>query len=641
MRLFARKVFLLPVVLAGTVAVGMPQAQAQSLFEHLFGGGVRSQRMDEGGYRPRTGRHDDGRYYGDGDGYKLGKRPQRPAARKPAGGTKISAPSYYNYKAPALQRVDFTALAAIGQSASLDQATSGTAFREAVAGLAGYELFAEPEIAKALVEFYSANPDFIWITSNEINERGRDAVRVLGEAASHGLSPADYAISIPAASLSLADAAARKRELIRFEMALSARVLRYAHDAEGGRVNPNKLSGYHDFPEKPFDMVGALKVLALATDVRGWLEARHPDNAEYRALRVELEALNASAENDIIVDPKLLLKPGQANPELAKLLQLIARDLDDEMGGEYGELLAQTVNSETYGDDLVPVVKAAQTKAGLKPDGVIGPRTVAALAGTSKAERVDKVLVALEQLRWLPRDLGDIRVFINQPAFTARFIDHGVEKLNMRAVVGKPSNQTSFFYDEIEQVDYNPYWGVPQSIIVNEMLPRLRNDPGYLDRAGYEVTDSRGRRISSSAVNWWAYGSKVPYNVRQTPSEANALGELKILFPNKHAIYMHDTPQKELFNRDERAFSHGCVRLQDPRGMAAAVLGKSVDYIADKLAEGHSVEKTTLKIPVYVAYFTAWPDKNGKIEYFGDVYERDARVKLAMEKTDAVRVPSS
>jgi murein L,D-transpeptidase YcbB/YkuD len=424
-------------------------------------------------------------------------------------------------------------------------------------------------------------------------------------------------------------------------MALSARVLRYAHDAEGGRINPNKLSGYHDFPEKPFDMVGALKVLSLATDARGWLEARHPNNAEYNALRVELEALNASAEDEIVVDPKLLLKPGETNPELAKILHLVARDLDDDMGGEYGELLSRTVDSETYSEDLVPVIEAAQQKVGLKADGVIGPRTVAALAGTSKADRIDKVLVALEQMRWLPRDLGETRVFINQPAYTARFIDHGVEKLNMRAVVGKPSNQTSFFYDEIEQVDYNPYWGVPQSIIVNEMLPRLRNDPGYLDRAGYEVTDSKGRRISSSSINWWAYGAKVPYSVRQSPSEANALGELKILFPNKHAIYMHDTPQKELFSRDERAFSHGCVRLQDPRGMAAAVLGKSVDYVAGKLAQGHSIEKTTLKIPVYVAYFTAWPDKNGKVEYFGDVYDRDSRVKLALEKTDAVRVPSS
>ena len=348
--------------------------------------------------------------------------------------------------------------------------------------------------------------------------------------------------------LGVSDAAARKSELIRFEMALSARVLRYVHDAEGGRINPNRISGYHDFPEKPLDMVGgaedpvARHGCARLAGGAASAERRVPGAAR-RARGAERQR-----ENDIVVDPKLLLKPGQTNPELAKLLHLIARDLDDEMGGEYGELLARLVDSETYGDELVPVIKAAQTKAGLKPDGVVGPRTVAALAGASKADRIDKVLVALEQLRWLPRDLGDTRVFINQPAFTARYIEDGVEKLNMRAVVGKPSNQTSFFYDEIEQVDYNPYWGVPQSIIVNEMLPRLRNDPGYLDRAGYEVTDSRGRHISSSSINWWAYGSKIPFNVRQTPSEANALGELKILFPNKHAIYMHDTPQKELFD---------------------------------------------------------------------------------------------
>src|SRR5690606_4356381 len=146
------------------------------------------------------------------------------------------------------------------------QPTSGTAFREAVGGLVGYEFFAEQEIAKALVEFYSANPDFIWVTGDGVNERGRDAIRVLGEAASHGLSPADYAVTIPSTGGSDADTAARKDELIRFEMALSARVLRYAQDAEGGRINPNKLSGYHDFPEKPFDMVEALKILSLATD---------------------------------------------------------------------------------------------------------------------------------------------------------------------------------------------------------------------------------------------------------------------------------------------------------------------------------------------------------------------------------------
>jgi murein L,D-transpeptidase YcbB/YkuD len=249
--------------------------------------------------------------------------------------------------------------------------------------------------------------------------------------------------------------------------------------------------------------------------------------------------------------------------------------------------------------------------------------------------------VALEELRWLPSDLGSPRVFINQPAFTASYIDNGEEKLKTRAVVGRVTNQTAFFYDQIKQVDFHPYWGVPQSIIVNEMLPRLRNDPGYLDRAGYEVTDARGKRIPSSAVNWGAYGANIPYNVRQQPSEANALGELKILFPNKHAIYMHDTPQKSFFKQDMRALSHGCVRLQDPRGMAAAVLGTSVDYIAEKLKHGHSTEDVTRKIPVYVAYFTAWPDMSGKVEYFNDVYDRDSRLKQALDATEAVRSPSS
>jgi murein L,D-transpeptidase YcbB/YkuD len=289
----------------------------------------------------------------------------------------------------------------------------------------------------------------------------------------------------------------------------------------------------------------------------------------------------------------------------------------------------------------VPVIEAAQKKAGQKSDGVIGPRTVAALAGTSQADRLAKVEVALEELRWLPSDLGNPRVFINEPAFTASFIEDGEEKLKMRAVIGKVTNQTAFFYDTVKTVDYHPYWGVPQSIIVNEMLPKLRSDPGYLDRAGYEVTDSRGKRIPSSSIDWGAYGAKVPYNVRQQPSEANALGELKILFPNRFAIYMHDTPQKSFFKQDVRAFSHGCVRLENPRGMAAAVLGKSVDYVADKLKGGHSEEKVTRTVPVYVAYFTAWPDMTGKVEYFRDIYSRDERVRQAIEATEAVRAPST
>ncbi|WP_095200213.1 L,D-transpeptidase family protein [Mesorhizobium carmichaelinearum] len=628
MKFLGKKATAMPLVaIAVTLALGAPQAGAQGLFDMLFGGGIRHE--PQGEFPPPPPKH----------------RPKAPAGGG-GGGVKISGPSYYTYKADKLVRVDFSALTAAPQPAAAQDAAfvpsaTGAAFHDAIASLSDYELYAEPDIAKALIAYYSANPDFIWLNGTSLNSRAQDAVRVLGEAASYGLTPADYTVDVPAANSASTDDAAKLRELVRFEMALSARVLRYAHDAQNGRVEPNRMTGYYDFPAKPLDMVGVLKTLAHTQEVRTYLESRHPQNAEYQALRVELEALQASAENEIVVDPKLLLKPGETSPELPKLLSLIARNLDDDVGGTYGELLSRLATSEVYVPELVPLIKAVQVKEGMKGDGVIGPRTVALLAGTSKADKLLKVQVALEELRWLPSDLGSPRVFINQPAFTASYIDNGEEKLKTRVVVGRVTNQTAFFYDQIKQVDFHPYWGVPQSIIVNEMLPRLRSDPGYLDRAGYEVTDSRGKRIPSSAVNWGAYGANIPYSVRQQPSEANALGELKILFPNKHAIYMHDTPQKSFFKQDMRALSHGCVRLQDPRGMAAAVLGTSVDYIAEKLKHGHSTEDVTRKIPVYVAYFTAWPDMSGKVEYFSDVYDRDSRLKQALDATEAVRSPSS
>ncbi|RWI90577.1 murein L,D-transpeptidase [Mesorhizobium sp.] len=624
MKILGNKMAVMPIAIATALAFGQQPASAQGLFDMLFGGGIRHN--SQGEFPP----------------------PPKPRKVQPGtgGSVRISSPTYNTYRADKLVRVDFKSLLpapppATAQDAAFVPSVTGSAFRDALAGLSDYELFAEPDIAKALIAYYSANPDFIWVTGDAPNSRAQDAVRVLGGAASYGLTPADYSVDVPAAATNAALPEARTKELVRFEMALSARVLRYAHDAQSGRVDPNRMTGYYDFPGKPLDLEGVLKTLAHTQEVRNYLESRHPQNPEYQALRVELESLQASEENEIVVDPKLLLKPGESSPELPKLLTLIARNLDDEMGGDFGETLARLGKSELYDPDLVPVIKAVQKRAGMKGDGVIGPRTVASLAGTSKADKVEKVMAALEELRWLPSDLGSPRVFINQPAFTASYIDNGEEKLKTRVVIGKVTNQTAFFYNQIKQVDFHPYWGVPQSIIVNEMLPRLRSDPGYLDRAGYEVTDSSGRRVPSAAVDWGAYGAKIPFSVRQQPSEANALGELKILFPNKHAIYMHDTPQKSFFGRDMRALSHGCIRLQDPRGMAAAVLGTSVDDIAEKLKHGHSTENVTRVIPVYVAYFTAWPDMSGKVEYFDDVYDRDSKLMQALDATEAVRAPST
>lgn len=594
------------------------QTQAQGLFDSLFGG--KPKRVTQFPAAPNAPTETQKR--------KLNRG-------KSAAAPRIEAPSYNEYRADPLVRVDFTKLAEQPQTAAM-QSGARLSVADLAAALSDYKLVAEKPIAAALLSHYGPEPAPIWITNGQPNDKAKAALRIFSEASSEGMEPSDYAVELPGLAEVDPEAA-----LARFEVTLSARLLRYVRDAQAGRIDPNRISGYYDFPAKTLDYAGILTGLAAEPDVSAFLARQHPQNEQYRALRAELAALRASDEQTISVDPKLLLKPGETSAELPKLLSLVARDLDDELGGEFGEIIQIHGTSEAYSEELVPLFRTLQKRAGLKPDGVIGPRTVQSLTGVSVADRIVKVEVALEQLRWLPSELGATRVFINQPSYTATYFEGGAEKLNMRTVIGKTSNQTSFFYDEIEQVDYNPYWGVPQSILVNEMLPRLRRDPGYLDRAGYEVFNAKGKKVPSSSVSWGAYGANIPFNIRQVPSEANALGELKILFPNKHAIYMHDTPEKSFFQRDMRALSHGCIRLSDPRGMASAVLGKPREYIEAKLAKGHSMEKVERKIPVYVAYFTAWPNAAGTVEYFNDVYGRDARLQAAIDKTDAVRAPTS
>ncbi|MGN6549567.1 MAG: L,D-transpeptidase family protein [Pararhizobium sp.] len=245
----------------------------------------------------------------------------------------------------------------------------------------------------------------------------------------------------------------------------------------------------------------------------------------------------------------------------------------------------------------------------------------------------------MEQARWLPGMLPAQRVFINEAAFEATYFEDNEPKLVSKAIVGQTDHQTNFFSDEIETVEFNPYWGVPQSIIIREMLPKLRRDPSYLDRLGYQL-QYKGKDVSSSQFNWNTISSTKAFSVRQPPGDDNALGQLKILFPNKHAIYMHDTPAKSLFKKQVRDFSHGCVRLQDPRGMAAEVLGitrdKVDDYIASGQNQGVPVPK---KIPVFVAYFTAWPDATGTVHYYNDVYDRDMYLQRAIKATEAERHP--
>jgi murein L,D-transpeptidase YcbB/YkuD len=554
---------------------------------------------------------------------------------------KVSSPTYYTYKVDAMRLVDTGKFADPTVTGAIADVSASSNAQPAVQRrfLAEAKVRAPVEVAKALEAYYGdTKSPLVWLSGADINDRAKAAMTTLADAASVGLDPADYAVEQPSIDPANPDPAIRDRALTRFELELSAKVLAYVQDTVRGRVDPNKLSGYHDFKRKDVNLAPVLKLASMSPDVGAYLSSRTPDGPQFVALKTELAKLKAQGggEEQINISLDGLLRPGDSSPEMANIVKALDKHGSEALKTENAATLAAYTGSNDYSPELVTLVEDFQKEHGLKPDGVIGQATVRIMTGgDSNASKIEKLVVAMEQARWLPEDLGSRYVLINQPAYMVYYHNDNKEQLSMKVVVGQPSHQTFFFEDQIETVEFNPFWGVPQSIIINEMLPHLRSDPNYLDRMGYEV-QVNGHAVASSSVDW--YGSTSNVSVRQPPSGDNALGELKILFPNSHAIYMHDTPSKSFFKRDMRALSHGCVRLADPRAMAAAVLNTTVADVAKEIGTGqnHAVQ-VPQKIPVYVAYFTAWPNKNGVVEYFDDVYGRDAYVRKAFDATTRAR----
>ncbi len=629
------------------VAGAAAPAQAMTLMDFIRGG-------------PGQGR---GRAESALPGVDVGRMPTERALADPEPLPKVAGPQYYTYKAAAGRAVRTTGFA----SAS---ATDAARF------IAQARVVATPDIASALEAFYATNTTPLWVAAGDVNDKARGVLELLKHADQFGLEPSDYVLEAPALTtasvtapvqaptevasasqvgddapaLPATDAPAtdtpavtaspgdgHDRALMQFELAMSAKVLAFAQDMVRGRLDPNGISGYHDFKRKDVDLAAILPA-AQGQDPVAYLQGLVPQGKEFQALKTELDRLLAEAGSEtarVALPEKLLLKPGASSPDMPGVMAAIQHSGSEALKTKHAATFAAYTQTQDYTPELVEVVKTFQSEVGLKPDGVIGSATVRKMVGDRAEDKVGKLVVAMEQARWLPNDLGQRYVFINQPAFTAAYHDHGAEQFSMRVVVGAKAHQTFFFQDEIETVEFNPYWGVPQSIIVNEMLPHLRQDPSYLDRMGYEVAVN-GKAVPSSSVNW--YGSTQNISVRQPPSGDNALGDLKILFPNAHAIYMHDTPSKSFFQRDMRALSHGCVRLAEPRKMAAAVLGTTQQDVDARIAAGQNAAvKVPAKIPVYVAYFTAWPNKDGRVEYFDDVYGRDAATMKAFEATTKAR----
>ena len=294
-------------------------------------------------------------------------------------------------------------------------------------------------------------------------------------------------------------------------------------------------------------------------------------------------------------------------------------------------------NGRTYDRVMTDAVKQFQIDHGLNGDGIVGGETLKQI-NVGVETRLQSVLVALERERWFNTERGKRHILVNLPDFTAKIVDDGVVTFRTRSVVGanRDDRPTPEFSDMMEHMVVNPSWYVPRSIVTNEYLPALKRNANAASHI--IITDSRGRSVSRGSVNFSRYTARnFPFSMRQPPSRSNALGLVKFMFPNKHNIYLHDTPAKSLFARDVRAFSHGCIRLADPFDFAYALLAKqSDDPEGDFQRVLRSGQETRVKletpVPVHIIYRTAVTNARGHTEYRADIYGRDAKIWDALAK---------
>ena len=490
-------------------------------------------------------------------------------------------------------------------------------FRQAIAAAA-----AEDEAVAAF--FRARGREAFWTAADAASETRRAALlAALDTASAHALPVARYdATALRRAFRDLRSEGDRGR----LEVRLTRVLLDYARDLQTGVIDPKRVDAgiVRDIPRRLPEVLLA----GFETDPAAFLRALPPQNPEYARLAKARHRLadQIAAGGWGAKVPAKALKPGATGPAVVAL-----RDRLAAMG-----YLGRTATA-TYGAEIQSAVRALQFDHGLTADGVAGEGTMAEI-NTDPQARLAAVTVAMERERWANIERGKRHIWVNLTDFTAKIVDDGKVTFATRAVIGSTitDKRTPEFSHMMTYMEVNPDWTVPPGIIRRDYLPKLQANPGALSHL--QVVDSRGRVVPRSAINFAAYSSKnFPFNLRQPPGDSNALGRVKFMFPNPWSIYLHDTPDKHLFARDSRAYSSGCVRLNDPFDFAYTLLAPQE---ADPRAAFHKVlesgrqERIVLNpaVPVHLDYRTAFTDARGRLQFRADIYGRDAEIHAALVK---------
>lgn len=468
---------------------------------------------------------------------------------------------------------------------------------------------------RAAVEKFYAGRDYapLWTQGGIASSTAKGVIARLKDAGSEGLDVADYPVPDFTAA-STPDALAEA------ELKLTASMLDYARQAQSGRMHWSQLDGDIMYPEHPTDPAQVLANVSAAKDASAALASYNPPHEGYKKLKAKLAELRGESElpvQPIAEGPALkFIKATKKNPNPAVME-------DDRVPQVRARLNVENASDTKYDEQVAAAVRKFQSSSNLKVTGILDDATVRAINAPKRDRQIDTILVNLERWRWLPRQLGasslgNAHVMLNIPDYSLKVMQNGGQVWTTRVIVGKVGKHaTPLMTETMKYITVNPTWNVPPSIIYNEYLPALQQDPTVLDRMGLKLS----RKADGSI------------HVSQPPGDDNALGRIRFNFPNKFLVYMHDTPNKNLFGRDERAFSHGCMRVQNPDQYAATLLNITMPndrYTPEKMRGMYGRSEVDIKfptpIPVNITYQTAFVDDAGKLQMRKDIYSRDSQM---------------
>jgi murein L,D-transpeptidase YcbB/YkuD len=486
-----------------------------------------------------------------------------------------------------------------------------------------------PEFVGIFYELIDYQP--AWTDPGYVGE----IIALLGDSYLDGLNRDDYHYSELLALRQEYQSDWADKDYIRaqFDVLLSDGILLYARHLLEGKVDPRTLDSSWNYPRRDFEPEVVAKKLVEAIRQRGvakTLEQLKSTVPAYRQMRKELAYYRelAATRQFFTVPTESVLKPGQTRPGVV-LLRRRLRQLG------YSE--SNSPESEYFGPDLEKAVRAFQRDHAIDSDGIVGRQSFEVL-NMSFAQRADKLRINMDRVRWISLDLSDDFILVNIAGYELNYFRNRELVWETDVMTGTINTRTPIFQKRLRYVEFNPTWTPPRSIINRSLFTKFKADPGYAVDKNYQFYDSAGKRVDPHKISWDAYtGLNFPYRVVQMPGPANAMGQVKFMFPNRHAVYLHDTPSKELFSRTSRAFSAGCIRVKEPLELARILLDDpqlwSARKIDELLASGkpQQVAHVQRDIDVLLMYWTVSPTTSGRMQFHPDIYQLDAAALAALD----------